>query len=284
MSEQPSTSAQLQIPQPAAPRGRFRSSRLVGTPEQPAVQPKFTTITHEWEILDDKCDDVIGVLFVSMLWLPVAPAILAVCLPLLALKRIHLLRRLTLLDFLLLSMAAGNLWGLSVRFIGWESERHLFLMAVTLIEGLSMFVVGASWAFRTAEALRLTNVPRACTLALGLLLGPAMVGGLLLSLIFLQMDPQVWGALVTKSAILLAFCAPMSLWFIALSLHNRAERARAGPTQQHYHEEAMRRIAERRRRKKQISETKRSGGRRSGAHQAEDLARIRPPGFQRLRA
>jgi len=219
-------------------------SRTPDSPDAPAqgAGPPcvFQRITHPWSVPEDDFWSVAMVLLAFPVFLPL---VVAIGLPILAVTRLKLLKRLTLLDFMLFMLTAGNLWGLCVRFIGWEDGALIVLILVSL-EGLSATVVGAGWGIRTAEALEQRNLRRAATLLAGMWALPLSAATAMLFC-----DRAIWGSAAGIVALVLAVALVTLLWGAALSLHEEAARRRRQPTLRHLRELALEAIARRRSRR-----------------------------------
>jgi hypothetical protein len=187
--------------------------------------------------------EFLGILLPVGIWFfPLLPFVLAVCLPVLAVLRLRVLVRMTLLDFLIFSTALGNLWGLCVREIGWATTEHLFCLCVVTLEGASLIVVGVAWGVRTAESLEQRGHVRFYTLVLGAIIGPATCGG------FVGMFMCVYSEVVPHAPFAFGvFLLALVLMFIAARrLHLRAAALREKPTKERLRAMAAENIAYRR--------------------------------------
>lgn len=209
--------------------------------ESAACEGVFQRITAPWKMPEDDFENIGILLAVGVWFLPLLPLVLLGCMPILAALRIRVLLRMTLLDFLIFSAAVGNVWGLCVKTIGWETPERVLLLVFATLEGVSMIVCGVGWAIRTAESLQQTNLARLLTLILGVAIGPATCCAL---------AGMVGGYYMDTTLAPLVFCAGLLALILIYSaahrLHTKASAVRKAPTKVLMRELAAARIEERR--------------------------------------
>ena len=132
-------------------------------------RPLFKRITEPWDREEDDYSLLIFIILSGSFFYGI-PLLLF---PFFALTRLRVLVRMTLLDFWICSIVAGN-W-----FAYWYSQPvEPLTQWLIILEGLMGIALGAAWSIRTAESLEYKNLRRAWVCLCGTLALPLTFGGL----------------------------------------------------------------------------------------------------------